>query len=335
MRYSWKLFLSLSIVLITTCSRSGQTNNQLITFEPTFDKNLVVNTPTLAQEFKITQTTTQPAHTPILTKKPKITSTATATALPMATCTPLPIDLAEASFISPDKKWTAYFFGYYRAQLDVVNSDKTILWGIYEGNFEGDEAFFVPYRWSFDSKFLYFNTHVSIDGYVPFYDGMGLRRLDVSTGDILEILPSHYVSDGSWRRAVFSLSEKEKKLAYVNNINGEALLVIREMETNNEISLALKGFSDAGSILWSPNQDQLVLGLSKGDNWEDTIFFIGTVDISSLTLSVHVQDSETGIDPIKWVNNNEILIQERGESTLLLNLKSNDLQIMPTITPFP
>jgi hypothetical protein len=102
----------------------------------------------------------------------------------------VPLTRAETILPSPDGSWTAYFFGYDfdSFRLSVAKFDDTVIWNVNQKN-GGGEASFTPYRWSQDSRYLYFNIHVTIDGYVPFYQGMGLQRLDVLNGQVSEILP--------------------------------------------------------------------------------------------------------------------------------------------------
>lgn len=207
-----------------------------------------------------------------------------------------------------------------------------IVWEVNEGNFEGYEATFQPYRWSQDSQYLYFNTHLSIDGYVPFYDGMGLRRLDVSNGQVSEILPTGDITNGRWNIVNFSLSPNDKLLAYIDWIDNERQLIIRDLETGLESNLLLKGYTAAGSILWSPKQDRLVLALAKGTDWENTLFTVMDVNLDTLETTAIIEDNKLGLDPVKWVSESEIKIQERGDSQNLIfvNLATKKIQVVPT-----
>jgi Tol biopolymer transport system component len=194
--------------------------------------------------------------------------------LPKTTSTPqLPLNQAETILSSPDGKWIAYFFDdkHIDYRLSVANFDDTVVWNVNQTNLAA-EAWFTPYRWSQDSRYLYFNIYVAIDGgFIPFYQGAGLQRLDVLNGEVSEILssgdlitldPTHY----RWQFPAFSLSPKDDKLAYIKDFDNEAQGFIRDMKTGKERSLSFKGYSSAGSIIWSPQQDQLVLAVAKG-NW--------------------------------------------------------------------
>lgn len=262
--------------------------------------------------------------------------------LPQQTLTPLPLDSAETTLPSPDGKWRAYFFGYDLTQfrLSVENIDKTIIWNINQANF-GHEALFSPYRWSQDGRYLYFNIHAAIDGYVPFYDGMGLRRLDVMTGKVSEILPSGDIASYGkvtiydWDLAVFSLAPNDEYLAYINHVDNGVQLVIRDLETGAEKSLFFDEYSGAGSILWSPQQDRLVLAFTKGTNWSSTLAAIGIIDVDNLTSKVLIQDEERILDPVEWKNSSTILVKKRGGDFFYLDITTRKLDVAPTATSFP
>ncbi len=251
----------------------------------------------------------------------------------------LPLNQAETILPSPDGKWIAYFFGsqHIDYKLSVANFDNTTIWNINQTNV-GAEAWSIPYRWSQDSKYLYFNIYVAIDGYVPFYQGAGLQRLDVLNGTVSEILSSGYLSDPtydiySWNFVPFSLSPDDKQLAYINNSDNETQLVIRDMKTGKEKSLFFKGYSNAGSISWSPQQDQLVLAITKGINWEDTLCSIALVEVDSLTSKTLVKDKDLDwvFDPIMWTNNHTILLKERGGPYLYLDITTEELSPAPDL----
>jgi hypothetical protein len=107
--------------------------------------------------------------------------------------------------------------------------------------------------------------------------------------------------------------------------------------TGEERSVLLKGYSNAGSILWSPNQDELVLTLTKGDDWSNTLFSAARISFPALTLKVLIKDRDGGFDTVAWVSDHEVLLNVRGEenSFLTLNLLTGQLKVEPTMTPSP
>jgi len=261
------------------------------------------------------------------------------------TSTPqLPLNQAETILLSPDGKWGAYFFGLFGSidcKLSVANFEDTIVWNINQENF-GSEAWFVPYRWSQDSRYLYFNIYVSFDGYLPFYQGVGLQKLDVQNGQVSEILPSGYfetLNSGrtihNWDLVQFSLSPKDDKLAYINRMENGVQLVIRDMKTNREDSIFFDKYTDAGRILWSPSQDYLVLATSNGTDWSNTLSYIELVELDSLTSKSILKNMNPVIIPLMWLNEHTIFVKEFGGKYFHLNLMSEKLSPAPPSPNFP
>jgi hypothetical protein len=251
-----------------------------------------------------------------------------------------PLIQAETILPSPNGNWTAYFFGHDNEnfKLTVANFDDSIIWNVNQTNVGGES--FTPYRWSQDSRYLYFNVYIEIDGYVPFYQGGGLQRLDVLNGTVSEILSSGYMSDPTyhvyrWNFVPFSLSPDDEQLAYINNFDDETQLVIRDMKTGNEKSMFFKGYSNAGSISWSPQQNQLVLAITKGTNWENTLCSIELVEIDSLTSRTLIKDKDWVFDPVIWLNSHTILMQERGGHYFYLDITTEKLSPASEIMRFP
>lgn len=267
--------------------------------------------------------------------------------LPKTTSTPqLPLNQAETILPSPDGSWTAYFFGLFQNKdyrLSVANFDDSIVWNIHQKNF-GGESWFIPYRWSQNSRYLYFNIQVSFSGYVPFYQGAGLQRLDVITGEISEILPNGYlvtsdtVSIYNWDFEAFSLSPNDDKLAYTNDADKSVQgvqLVIRDMKTNKEMNMLFDKYTDVGSILWSPKQDYLILAATNGTNWSNTIGFIELIELDSLTTKSILRNINQVINPLVWVNNHTVLVREYGGNYFYLDIMSEKLSPVPSSLRFP
>lgn len=263
--------------------------------------------------------------------------------LPQPKSTPqLPLTQAESILPSPDGSWTAYFFGYdlETFRLSVANFDDSIIWNVSQPNF-GSEASFTPYRWSHDSRYLYFNIHVAIDGYVPFYQGMGLQRLDVLNGEVLEILPDgdpitlENTTISDWNLVQFSLSPTDDKLAHISRMENGVQLVIRDIKANTESSIFFDQFIDAGSIVWSPKQDYLVLAAARGTNWSDALGFVELVEIDTLTTRTLVKSEDRFFDPLAWTNNHTILLKERGGPYSYLDTITEKLSLAPDLITFP
>src|SRR5688572_3752338 len=83
--------------------------------------------------------------------------------LPQPKSTPqLPLNQAQTILSSSDGNWTAYFFSRDQTvdyKLSVANFDDTIVWNINQKNDSSSDAWFTPYRWSQNSRYLYFNIY--------------------------------------------------------------------------------------------------------------------------------------------------------------------------------
>jgi hypothetical protein len=258
--------------------------------------------------------------------------------LPQPKSTPqIPLTQAETILLSPDGNWTAYFFSRDQTidyKLSVANFDDTILWNINQKNYLSSEAWFTPYRWSQDSRYLYFNIYASIDGYAPFYQGMGLQRLDVQSGQVSEILSSGYLEalDTStiynWNLVQFSLSPSDDKLAYINRMDNGVELIIRDLATNNKSSVFFDKYIAAGNILWSPKQDYLLFTTDPNG-------FFELVKLDSLTTKSIPINNNQGLDPLEWLNIHTILVKEYGGGYFYLDIMSGELSPVPSFLRFP
>lgn len=258
--------------------------------------------------------------------------------LPQPKSTPqLPLNQAQTILSSPDGNWTAYFFSRDQTvdyKLSVANFDDTIVWNINQKNDSSSDAWFTPYRWSQNSRYLYFNIYATIDGNVPFYQGMGLQRLDIQSGQVTEILSSGYsevletTTIRHWNLAQFSLSPSDDKLAYINRTESGVELIIRDMATNKESSVFFDRYTTAGSILWSPKQDYLLFVT-------DPIGFFELVKLDSLTTkSIPVNPNQI-LDPLEWLNNHTILVKEYGGYYFYLDIMTSELTPVQSLLRFP
>lgn len=282
----------------------------------------------------------QSSPTPLrVTPKPQPSVTLT----PIPSLTPIPtevfspIDTFEPTLISPDGKWTAYFAEFYNTHIRVTNADETVFWEISEPELDGREVALKPFRWSHDNHYLYFTLWFSVDGYLPFfYNGAGIKRLDVTTGKISEILPRESFSDGPMKLTAFAISPDDKQLAYITFVDEQLRLIIRNLTTHRERRLWLKGYLSAGNILWSSNQNQLVLALVTGDDWDSKRIGLAQVNVNGLSYTMLIQDEERVLIPVAWIADNEMLLRERGGDVFFLfDLNTKQIQNGPTVTPFP
>lgn len=248
----------------------------------------------------------------------------------------LPLNQAQSILVSPNGNWTAYFFSRDQTvdyKLSAVNFDNTIIWNINQKNEAYSDAWFTPYRWSQDSRYLYFNIYATIDGNAPFYQGMGLQRLDTRNGQVTEILPSGYsealgtVIIQHWNLAQFSLSPSDNTLAYINKSENGVELIIRDMVTNREENIFFDKYSDAGNILWSPKQDYLLFNT-------DPIGFIELIQLDTLIAKSIPINTNYGLELLEWLDNHSILVKDYGSGYFYLDILTSELNSVPSLLRF-
>ena len=214
---------------------------------------------------------------------------------PTQATTATPVPVATWSSTSPDGKWIAqgmmegpFMAGddeKYHYRLKVVSADRRIEWTAVDETAHWGLGYTTPrpFHWSRDGRYLYFTNEPVPDGCAVFVNGSDLKRLDLTTGRVQEMLPPK-----AWW---LSLSPDETKLAYIY-WNGEALeIVLRDLATGAERRAKLDASLDdsqAGSIVWSPDGKALMLTVAihpcDTANWANSVVRVETATLSQRVL---------------------------------------------------
>jgi hypothetical protein len=88
------------------------------------------------------------------------------------------------------------------------------------------------FRWSVDGRYLYYTNTGSADGCSRFVNGTDLYRLDVSNGEVIEILPEGKTLN-------LSLSSDESMLAFASSDGQSEVLAVQDLATGTERSVRL------------------------------------------------------------------------------------------------
>jgi hypothetical protein len=212
----------------------------------------------------------------------------------------------EGQFLpSPDGEriaWGTYAFepnpnGDNHNQLKVANVDGTGEQILFDKRLQDESILPTPLGWSADGRFLYFtNVPYGIGGYILFRGGPDLQQVDLTTGVMTEILPNMGCL------CPMSLSPDGSTVAYVGGL--EPLeLVLHEVVTGAERRAPLEaGYRQAGSIVWSPDGELLMLTMAIGnfEQQEKEAFSVVRLDVATLAQTVLIRDDALLLETIVW-----------------------------------
>ncbi len=205
--------------------------------------------------------TTAPSPTPVPTRQP--------TAAPVLTGREKPPSddlLRKEIFRSPDDRWTVEAirtekpqlfadgeFNY--AALTVSSTDGTLIWPVVAGwRPHGlGAAFPRPLDWSPDGRYFYFSNVPLVDGCVFYVNGSDLWRVDLESGQALELLPDSGL--------VVAVAPDGERVAY--RAYGGRGLVVRHLLDGEETEIELPLDGDIGSMAWSADGRLLLVSVGQ------------------------------------------------------------------------
>lgn len=256
----------------------------------------------------------------------QVTITTVPTNVPTLIPATQPFELPIIS-ISPDKNWKIIGITDWDAEA-IVRQDGKIRWELDQKpeNLNWSEWYYIFYRWSKQSNFVYLSFHLPIDGFLPFYQGAGLYLFNLSDGNMTEILPPDL--------STFSLSPYENLIIYTSYSNSSLLLKIRNIKNESEKELSLNDYDNAGRFIWAPDQTQIVFSVSKGSDWTDWNVSLALGNLQDLSSTIIYDNQQQSLRPEKWLNDSEIVVSS-NENFYIFNLITKELRpfINPSSTP--
>jgi hypothetical protein len=265
---------------------------------------------------------------------------ASATVTVTLTVTPPP-DLGEMDVreewtsTSPDGAWVARGLAAfpeggaghrYYTQLTVARSDGSQEWTVIDAWSELALGYTIPQplRWSSDERYFYYTDQPVPDGCAPFVNGSALQRVDLSDGDVTEVVPSL----GLW----LALSPDETTLAYVGY--GDRGLVLRDLASGRERQTPIEATEDAGDahlghVVWSPDGEVLMLtvAIDACGPHEDRRHAIVRVDAGTLSQTTVVPESDRLFITEAWPETDRVLLWDRDGETWWLNPETGDVAL--------
>jgi hypothetical protein len=239
--------------------------------------------------------------------------------------------ISEADFVwrSPDAQWIVGAFGYYPPiEMRVARADGSVTWEVESGGEGWFEVMLSPVHWSVDGRYLYFTLTPFVDGFVLYMDGSGLQRLDLSNGQVTEILA------GQGELQAFSISPDSTQLAYVRNEEEAESIILRDLGTGEEQRWEVSSvLAQAGGITWSPDASALVLLVTRGFRWEEA-----RTDLVLLNLRNHTRDVLLEDDPrifywIEWIDEHTLYLEDLTVTGWRLDLETGEMILTPTPRP--
>ena len=309
-------------VILALAVLTGCTNLSQATSLPPVEAS-----PTSAVVVPLSSLTQSMTNTPRITLVPKYTPTP-------RLITPAPAEgtFADQSIISPDGSWTALpafetLSDGYRVSLRVFNKDESVVWTPMD--YKGDGVGYIfpfPKRWSDDSRYFYYVELITGSGEFFPIDQSWLQ-LDTQTGKVAVVgLP---VGRGHMT------SPDESILAYTTSTAPLGLVLV-DVQTQTELKVPLflnpqeNQNAQAGSIVWSPSGDVLILAVANGINDSPhPTFSLVSVQRTDLKMTILYQGKDY-VRPMQWGADNKVLVKDWNSKSWWINAADGKITPAPT-----
>jgi len=167
----------------------------------------------------------------------------------------------------------------------------------------------IPFAWSNDGSLLYCsNQPYGIGGYILFGGSGDLITINLDSGQQQTIIPEEK------KFRPLSLSPDEKTVAMLQ-IGDTIQLVFHDIVTGGEKSVKLPdGYSQAGSIIWSPDSQTVGLTMAIGEP-DHEAFSVILVQTSNLATNVLIKDDPRNFRTITWPVAGTIWLNSDADTT--------------------
>jgi Tol biopolymer transport system component len=208
----------------------------------------------------------------------------------------------------------------YQVTLTVESTDSDLVWGVVdEWRNSGLGADYPgPLQWSADGRYLFFTNVPVPDGCAVFVNGGDLWRLDLQTGEAVELLP--FVG------LAMALSPDSQTLAYYGAYGRGFQL--HDLTTGMETPLDLPDYGGAwwqiGGISWSPDGRQLVL-IQVIDPCGDQLTAVLRLDLDQREFVTLIEPDERGFTLLNWRRDREIRLLDGDGRVWYLETNSGEI----------
>lgn len=166
-----------------------------------------------------------------------------------------------------------------RSEVLIIDRDGTQSL-LYTETYAQGERIVQPVHWTADGRYIYTVTQpFGIGGYILFWGGISLTRLDVTTGESVVIFPE----DASCF-CPFSISPDSQYLAWIDTREAQMTLYILDLlsDTTFVTHPLDPTHTQAGSIVWSPFSNALLYTSAAG-NFDAEVYSVIRVNLDGST----------------------------------------------------
>lgn len=224
---------------------------------------------------------------------------------------------------SPDGAWLVEgtrqeFLGEaceIHTSLTVKKVDGSNEWKVWDGkqNCGLGSANPQPFYWPTSGGDFYFTNVPMVDGCAQFVNGSDLYRVDLTTGEVTQIVRDVGLS--------LALSPDETQLAYI--AYGQRGLVIRDLVSGLERESALPTNAQAGNLVWSP--DASALAFTLDEQTCSGIYSIIRTDAQSFERQTLIENDERGLETVSWLDPDSIALVDKEGRHWWLEVKTGKL----------
>ncbi|HEY3345955.1 MAG TPA: hypothetical protein VGJ97_13555 [Anaerolineaceae bacterium] len=152
-----------------------------------------------------------------------------------------------------------------------------------------------PVRWSNDGKSLYYtNMPYGIGGYILFYGGPDLVKLDLASGNSTQILKTGCLCSAS-------ISPDESLVVYLQKPEADQLnIFVKPVTGGDPIKANLPAnHLQAGGIVWAPDGRSFLVTAARGEPDQEafSVILFHVADMSSIVL---IPDDARVLEPALW-----------------------------------
>ena len=153
-----------------------------------------------------------------------------------------------------------------------------------------------PIKFSDDGQYLYYtNMPYGIGGYILFYGGPDLIRINLTTLVAETILPNNQCL------CAIKVSPDESKVARINRTTAGLNLVVHEISSGTETTFPFPSkYTQAGDIIWSPDGGSIMLTLALG-NPDAEAYSVVKIDLVTSALTYFLSDDSRCIRTREWI----------------------------------